>query len=289
MSPFSGTFLDIEDYYVSMARPRVMPAAHWHGHVECNWFFHGTAEYALEGRRMRLPQGRLVMFWAGIPHQLTALYPDGDHPVETHHLSIPLDVFLFMNCIGPVQNALLNGEVLALPVASCEARTIRGWLDDFVSGHPDRVECLRLEFNAMLRRALASNTIAISRFLGHGQPARRGTARDMHHVVAMIRAVSERLGQPIRTRDITAVTGLNSNYAANVFSRKLHISLKQFIIRMQLMKARTQLIETSKPAEQIAFDCGFSSTSQFYHHFKALYGTTAGALRKLSAGLEVRP
>ena len=287
MEPCPDTFLAIEDYYVMTDRPRVMPAAHWHGHVECNWFYRGTAEYAFEGHRMRVPQRRLVMFWAGIPHRLTALFPEGPEPVETLHLSVPLDVFLFMHRIGPLQNALLSGEVIALPEASCGIDTMLGWIDDFASGHPDRMECLRLEFNTMLRRALANDAITVRR--PKGRPPRRGSARDMHHVVAMIRAISERLGQPIRTRDISAVTGLNSNYASNVFSRNMHISLKKFIIRMQLLKARTQLIATTKPAEQIAFESGFSSTSQFYHHFKALYGTTAGALRTSTFSAEVRP
>ena len=265
---------------MSTDRPHVMPAAHWHGHVECNWFFRGTAEYVLDGHRLRVPQGQLVMFWAGIPHRLTALFPDGPEPVETLHLSIPLDVFLFMHRIGPVQDALLNGQVITLPVASCGAGTMRGWMDDFASGHPDRMECLRLEVNAMLRRALAGNTLSI-RQVGSRSP-RRGSAREMHHVVAMIRAISDRLGQPIRTREISAVTGLNGNYASNLFSRNMGISLKKFIIRMQLMKARAQLIGTNKAAEQIAFESGFSSASQFYHHFKVLYGTTAGALRTAS-------
>lgn len=282
LAPQFGDHLAIEDYYINKGRPRVMAEAHWHGHVECNWLKNGSATYSFEGRDYVVPPDRFVIFWAGIPHRLTELQPTNAAPVEMYNLALPLDVFLFMQRVGPVQNALFSGEIMELPHSACDERTVARWVDDYTSKHPDRLECLKMEFNAMLRRALASNIISFTKTRLPKIKNRRGTSSDMHHVVAMIRAISNGLGQPISTKNITNVTGLNSNYASNLFSRHMHLSLKQFIIRMQVMHARQQLIETNKSVEEIIYEAGFSSTSQFYHHFKTLYKTTAGELRKRS-------
>ena len=53
--------------------PQIMPTEHFHGHIELNWLTAGNMDYRLDAKEVRIPSERLVMFWAGIPHQTVAL------------------------------------------------------------------------------------------------------------------------------------------------------------------------------------------------------------------------
>ena len=79
----------------------LMPAPHWHGHVEGNLVIGGSMTYVVEEQVIEVPEGRLTLFWAGVPHQLVALAPSGDAPVRLANIYLPLDVFLFMPHVAP--------------------------------------------------------------------------------------------------------------------------------------------------------------------------------------------
>ncbi len=101
----------------------------------------------------------------------------------------------------------------------------------------------------------------------------------VRHVVAMVRHVLENIAEPLRNENVTRVTGLHTNYALVLFTRTMNISLKQFIIRMRLLKARGMLLESDLAITTIAAESGFGSTSQFYAHFSAAYDTSPQQLR----------
>jgi transcriptional regulator GlxA family with amidase domain len=101
----------------------------------------------------------------------------------------------------------------------------------------------------------------------------------IRHVIAMVRLVLENLEKPLKNADITAVTGLHENYALGLFTRIMQIPLKQFVLRMRLMRARALLVESSLAIASVAEASGFTSISQFYHQFKVAYGIAPNAVR----------
>jgi transcriptional regulator GlxA family with amidase domain len=110
----------------------------------------------------------------------------------------------------------------------------------------------------------------------------------IRHVIAMVRHVLENLEKPLRNGDITAVTGLHENYALSLFTRIMQVPLKQFVIRMRLMRARALLVESSMAIATVVESSGFSSVSQFYHQFREAYGLSPNALREQYMRVELR-
>lgn len=53
-------------------RPEIMNESHWHGHIEINYLFDCSADYLIDGRKVPVPEGRMLLFWASIPHQMIA-------------------------------------------------------------------------------------------------------------------------------------------------------------------------------------------------------------------------
>ena len=265
---------------IRIFEPVVMTQPHWHGHIEANFADGFRMSYDIDTERLELPENRLILFWASVPHQLTRIEPVADRPGKLANIYLPLDSFLQMHHIMPLQTALIGRGMVVLPEGLCDAALLRRWYQDYRSGDFERAEIVKMELNALFRRA------AVTGFDYLRAPDHEiGTDRSLssahvRHVIAMVRFVLENLEKPLLNAEVTAVTGLHENYAVSLFSRTMQVPLKQFINRMRLMRARALLVESSTAISAVAEQSGFSSITQFYAQFRAGYGISPAALRK---------
>lgn len=265
--------------------PSLMAAPHWHGHVEANFLSGASMTYLFEGRRIEVPAGRLALFWANLPHQLVAIAPEGPAVPRLANLYIPFDRFLLLPHVARLQAALLSGAVAVLDPAVVGAAQVEGWYRDYRSGHAERREILFMELNAALRRSLLDGPELLLEPDGPPgeSPAVRAAARG--HIVAMVRFVLENLTEPLRNADVAAVTGLHESYALSLFSRVMGVPVRRFVIRMRLLRARAELLESGATVAEVALRSGFQGPSQFYDHFRRAYGVTPQGLRQAARAI----
>ena len=265
---------------IRIFEPVLMSRPHWHGHIEANFASNMRMTYDIDGTRLIVPENRLVLFWAGVPHQLTGIDRLGEAPARLANIYLPLDSFLQMRHIMALQVAMIGRGMVVLPQALCDEALVQRWYGDYRSGDFERAEIVKMELNALLRRAALTgfdflrppqNEMASDRSLSSGH---------VRHVIAMVRFVLENLDKPLLNADVTAMTGLHENYALSLFSKTMQVPLKQFINRMRLMRARALLVESSTAISSVADQCGFSSMTQFYAQFRSGYGISPAALRQ---------
>lgn len=268
--------------------PYVMDAPHWHGHVECNYLSGASMTYLMDDEVLQVPPDRLVLFWAGIPHQLISVTPTGDAPVRLANIYLPFDSFLFMPHIAQLQVALLGGAVVELPPTLCSAEKLSQWYRDYRSNDFEHAEVMKMELNVMLRRALLDDLRYLRMPSADHDGARALSSAHTRHLVAMVRFIMENLSQPMNNADVAAVTGLHQNYALSLFSQTMRLPMKRFIIRMRLLRARALLMESSAAITTVAEQSGFPSISQFYEHFKTAYGISPHAMRTRYTQMELR-
>jgi AraC-like DNA-binding protein len=268
--------------------PYLMEQPHWHGHIEGNYLAHASMTYRVEDQDIEIPEGRLVLFWAGIPHQLTAITPTGTATPRLTNIYLPVDTFLFMPHIAQLQVALLGGGLVMLSETLCGADLVDRWYRDYRSNDFERTEIMKMEMNAMMRRALLSPLDYLLNPVADPGDDRTLSSAHIRHVVAMVRFIMENLAEPITNADVAAVTGLHQNYALALFTRTMRLPMKRFIIRMRLLRARALLMESSTAITTVAEQSGFHSISQFYDHFKAAYGMSPHALRARYTQMDLR-
>ncbi|EAR52979.1 regulator of melibiose operon [Oceanicola granulosus HTCC2516] len=268
--------------------PTVMASPHWHGHVEGNFVTGARLVYDVDGDRVDVPENRLILFWAGLPHQLREVIPTGDAPPRLANIYLPLDSFLYMPHIARLQVSLLGGAMAALPEEACSAERIEGWYKDYRANEYERLEIMKMEFNALLRRALLDDVPYLRDGLVEMDEGRILSSVHIQHVVAMVKHILEHLSEPLSNADVAAVTGFHQNYALSLFSRTMRMPMKRFIIRMRLLRARALLMGSSMAISQVVEQSGFTSTSQFYQHFKTAYGLSPHQMRARYTQMELR-
>lgn len=259
--------------------PECMRAPHWHGHVEVNLLQNAEMTYQMDDETIKVPADRLVMFWAGIPHQLTDIRPLSDAPPRLQNIYVPVDAFLLMPHIVDLQVELIGGAVIVLPQDMADISLLDRWYSDYRANDFERLELMKMELNAVFRRAQLAGVHYLRAPNGLQGTEREISSNHTRHVVSMLRYILENLDEPMSNADVTAVTGLHENYALSLFSRTMRLPLKRFIIRMRLMRSRALLVESSMAIASVAAASGFTSISQFYDHFKAAYGISPGQLR----------
>jgi AraC family transcriptional regulator, melibiose operon regulatory protein len=260
-------------------KPKLMDRPHWHGHVELNLIRNARMIYRVDGKHITVEPDQLLLFWAGVPHQLVAIELLNDIEPELFNIYLPLDIFLFMLHIPDLQVALLTGGMVQFPTELCNADQLHRWYRDYRTNDAERLDLVKMELNALLRR-ISLDPLPFLKSPWHDTPTKVGLPTPhVRHVVDMVRHVLENLHEPLKNEDVTRVTGLHTNYALSLFSRTMLLPLKQFIIRMRLLRARGMLLESDAAISSIALESGFGSASQFFAHFSAAYGMSPMKLR----------
>ncbi len=259
--------------------PQIMPKEHSHGHIELNWLSSGSMDYLIDGRPVQIPPGRLVLFWAGIPHQTVGLDTGPDRNARQCNVYLPLDSFLHMPNLGKLTDTMMGGGVVMLPPETIGSDTLERWYQDYRSGDAERTDILKEEIALMLRRAAVTGWDILMdpwiESVGHSMRA----ASPLRYVVAMIRHILENLKEPLRAEDVAKVVGLHPNYALNLFTEVMRVPMHKFVVRMRLIRARSLLFEGGLSIENVAFESGFTALSQFYVQFRNAYGLTPRQMR----------
>jgi AraC-like DNA-binding protein len=205
-------------------------------------------------------------------------YGPGDDSRQCN-VYLPLDNFLQMPNLGKLTDTMMGGGVIALRPDTIGGATLERWYEDYRSGDAERGDILRSEIAIMLRRASVTGwEELLSPWIEAVTPATK-SATPLRYVAAMIKHILEHLSEPLRGEDIAAVVGLHPNYALNLFTSVMNVSLHKFVVRMRLIRARSLLFEGDLSIENVAYSSGFASLSQFYEQFRSAYGITPREMR----------
>lgn len=254
-----------------------MSGPHMHSQVELNFVLDGAMTYWFDGRRLTVSEGRLVLFWGMIPHQVI----DIAEPTHFVCLYVPMSVFLGLPSLSRFRDAVFRGAMIeAMDVRPFDKDIFERWRSELLSGDRDSEAIVKDELTARVRRldregwrdlrdtfvtAFGTQVIDRDRIL---------------HVETMARFIAEHALEDISVEDVAEAAGLHPNYAMSVFKRGAGMTINQAIVRQRLDTAQALIIATDKPVSTIAYESGFGSLSRFNEAFKDRFGKRPTEMRK---------
>ncbi|MGO7581614.1 helix-turn-helix domain-containing protein [Rhizobium ruizarguesonis] len=252
-----------------------MAAPHWHDHVELNLLMEGRMTYLFNGRQEQVEAGRLVLFWAAIPHQTIAVAENA--PLVC--LYLPLIDFLGLPVDRKARQSIMQGRFLAQAnQETMDALTLPRWEKEWQFGSAARRKLVVEEVRLRIRRLILDNAESDNSPTNVSPTSLAGHA--VRRVELLIDLINSRHADPISVPDLAKLAGMHPSTANSAFREVLGISVNEYLTRHRIARAMQLLTDTDVPVLQIGFDCGFGSSSRFYEIFKERTGTTPRHFRE---------
>jgi AraC-like DNA-binding protein len=254
-----------------------MSAAHWHNHVEVNLLLEGQMTYLFNGRREQVEAGRLVLFWAAIPHQTIAVTTD----VPLICIYLPLADFLALSIDRNARQSVMQGRFLTEMCAQpTNVIVLPQWVEEWRRGDPVRRQLIVDEVRLRVRRLI------LDAMDGNGSAAGTSLATAAGPAVCRAETITALINihyaRPLSVPGLAKLAGIHPSTANKAFRDVLGISVNEYVTRYRLARAMHRLADTEDSIIQIAYDCGFASSSRFYDLFKQRTGTTPKLFRTSS-------
>jgi AraC-like DNA-binding protein len=254
--------------------PARMPRPDRHNEIEINLLTGGALTYLVGGRKVRVPAGRLAIFWAAIPHQIIETQGASEYYVAT----IPLSWFLQCNLPEYLVQPVLHGEVLLEERADAgDVARFELWLEDLRTDPANRQRPVFLEMEARLCR------LAISLGRGRSRSQRQSKSVNEGHlsnVERMAAFVAMRYTEPLTVDDIGEHVGLHPNHAMTVFKRAFGTTLIRYLTEHRVSHAKRLLATTDDKILGVALASGFGSVGRFNAVFRGTCGCSPREFRR---------
>lgn len=264
------------DFLIERHIADTMSTAHWHDHVEINLLMQGRMSYLFNGRQEHVEAGRLVLFWAAIPHRTVDVTPDA--PLICIYL--PLVDFLKLSIDRDIRQAVMQGRFIADPCQSPEDAILAPrWVAEWQEGDSARRRLIADEVKLRVRR-LVLDTLDAPDATTHRQPAGTTIGHAMVRRAEMLTdLINAHYAEPLTLPRLAELAGIHPSTANKTFREVLGIPVNEYLTRYRLAQAMQRLADTDDPILQIAYECGFGSSSRFYDLFKHRTGTTPKLFR----------
>ena len=96
----------------------------------------------------------------------------------------------------------------------------------------------------------------------------------------IINYINTNIEKKLDLEELTLLTSWKKDHFTRLFSKYLGVTPYQYIIKRKIEKSKVLLTDTVIPINEIAFELGFDSHSNFYHLFKKIADDTPENFRK---------
>jgi AraC-like DNA-binding protein len=252
-----------------------MPKAHQHNDLEINLLLGGDAMYLHGGRAVHLKVGHMTLFWAAIPH----LILEQSRDARMAWLTLPLDWLWQCDCSSGLMTMLLSGEMVTdIQPEEQDDPSFKRWQAYRRMNDPQWNRIAALEVEARLRRFFLANPSRSKSKLRKLKRQEEKSAFDA--VEQMADFLSTHYRQAIGVQDVARHVKLHPNYAMRLFRKQLNMTMIQYLTQQRVAEAKRLLMTTNLPILDVVYECGFGSTSQFYHAFETCVGQSPRAFRQ---------
>jgi AraC-like DNA-binding protein len=85
--------------------------------------------------------------------------------------------------------------------------------------------------------------------------------------------------EEITLRDVATAAGASIFHFSKIFHKSTGLTFTNYLARVRAEQARTRLLNPNRRINEVAFDCGFQSLTQFNRTFKRIFGQSPTEFR----------
>jgi len=243
---------------------------HQHAEVELIIYEHGSVTMLCGGRKLRIPPGRLVVFWGAMPHHAM----EADPKAMAHLLRIPMPLVLQWDLPAWLIRELFNFQVLvdAPNQSPCsDLDLVKHWVRLMNRKSLQAERIVMLEAEARLRRMALDH---------RASPVLAPRAAGAGRLERMVETIAQRCLGRLRIPEVAKEAGLTRAYAMRLFRSSLGMTMLEYITRQRVSHAQRLLATTDRGVLDVMEACGFTSPTRFYAVFHAIAGCKPGDYRR---------
>ena len=258
--------------YHSYLPPQSRPyQAHHHTECELSFFLRGCGVYRLQNKQYEFHAGDVFLFGSNEAHCITEIQEE-------------MDLLNFHFEPRILWEQFESGQILNLFAARS-----KNFSNRFPSGDNILAEKLRSLEQELLQQQvgciinakylLFSVLVHMIRNYDCIDPGKSlaGQAAPVHDLKAAMQYIHQHLCQPLTLKELADVAHLTPTYFSSLFKKFNGVSPWKYITIKRVELAITLLRTTSMTKLEIAEQCGFSSSSNFYAAFAAVTGKNPSA------------
>lgn len=267
-------FIDRHSRYIRMPE-------HQHAFLEMNYVYSGQSTQWIDGKKVELKKGDILMLDRGSSHALEPL-GEGD---------ILLNILLKSDAINTTvlhqmvqQRSLMTDFLIRASHQQQEAKQYLLFrtgdnprvqicmlflLTDYFSSEDHHMEKIKLWLPIIFSEMAAS----------FDQDTKQQAEPENEIILSALKIIEEEY-QSIDLDQLAQRMGFNKNYLGNRIKADTGLTFKDWVQKQRMQKAHDLLLHTNYSMEEIAYQIGLSSTSYFFRSFKKQFGQTPGELRQ---------
>ncbi len=292
---FSGEefFRPGEKFYIHMSNslPEFVGVPHKHKFIEIVYVISGKAEHRTSHfgveRSYEVEKGDLVIINYETTHAFYAI--DCGEPFISYDLMFTPD-FLDPSLFSDAMFESLSSSLLFYSMFPDE-ETLGPDLRLSGSGYAAFGELfgrIYLEYTAgesgyanMIRACIVELVVMILRRMG--QQAARLEVRQEELVSSAIEYLSEHYRTQVSLEDLASKVFLSKDYFGRLFKDVTGMTFVAYLTQYRISEACRLLATTNEKIVDIALECGYNDTKNFYKCFRRLVGMTPGDYRRASS------
>lgn len=268
----NGSIL-IKSYYSSVAPGRRAYREHHHTECELSVFIYGDGTYTVNNKDYNFTDGDVFLFRGDEPHCITNIN------TEFKLLNIRFDPKILWqgtDDLTALKILFARGKIFENRIKrNCDsADMIRASILKIADEMENRREGYRTVSKLILTNALI--TLVRECDFSEQDTEIKSLKRTIPYMTEILDYINLNLDKPLTLEEIAAKAALSPTYFSSVFKKLNGIPLWEYITIKRVEKAVDLLETTDLTKLDIAFRCGFNSSSNFYKAFMKVTGKNPG-------------
>ena len=258
-------------------------AEHKHEFIELAYVEEGEAQHWVNGEIFQLSAGDIMMLDSGVSHCYLATTPT----ISVWNIIFLPEFFDFFlkegdRCIEYACRTMLKEDVgsalmkesgfLSLPKEQAKSVVpyIRQIIEEKKEERPGYLEAI----HSLLK-------LAIIEIFRRGHDAKGDFSDKQKRIYReMMEYIKKNKGDGVSASYLSKLLFYSPEYLSKTFNNISGKSLKKYIQKEKLEKAKRELLSTDKTVEEIMEEAGYNDKKYFYEIFKREYGVSPGKYRK---------